>query len=53
MFLLKLDKQFPVEPFEATVSQSTVPSPPLKEKERERGRGRGRERERRPAERRE
>ena len=27
---LKLDKQFPVEQFEATVSQSTVPSPPLK-----------------------
>ena len=28
-FLLKLNKQFPVEQFEATVSQSTVPSPPL------------------------
>ena len=27
---LKLDKQFPVEQFEATVSRSTVPSPPLK-----------------------
>ena len=27
--LLKLDKQFPLEQFEATVSQSTVPSPPL------------------------
>ena len=27
--LLKLDKQFPVEQFEATASQSTVPSPPL------------------------
>ena len=27
--LLKLDKQFPVEQFEATVSQSTVPSPTL------------------------
>ena len=26
---MKLDKQFPVEQFEATVSQSTVPSPPL------------------------
>ena len=26
---LELDKQFPVEQFEATVSQSTVPSPPL------------------------
>ena len=28
--LLELDKQLPVEPFEATVSQSTVPSPSLK-----------------------
>ena len=28
--LLKLDRQFPVEQFEATVSQSTVPCPPLK-----------------------
>ena len=27
---LKLDKQLPVEHFEATVSQSTVPSPPLR-----------------------
>ena len=27
--LLKLDKQFPLEQFEAAVSQSTVPSPPL------------------------
>ena len=27
---LKLGKQFSVEQFEATVSQSTVPSPPLK-----------------------
>ena len=27
--LLKLDKHFPVEHFEATISQSTVPSPPL------------------------
>ena len=26
---MKLDKQFPVEQFEATVSQSTVPSPLL------------------------
>ena len=26
----KLDKQFPVERFEATVSRSSVPSPPLK-----------------------
>ena len=26
---LELDKRFPVEQFEATVSQSTVPSPPL------------------------
>ena len=25
----KLDKQFPVEQFKATVSQATVPSPPL------------------------
>ena len=30
ILLLKLDKQFPVEQFEATVSQSTVPSPPLR-----------------------
>ena len=30
ILLLKLGKQFPVEQFEATVSQSTVPSPPLK-----------------------
>ena len=29
ILLLKLDKQFPVEQFEPTVSQSTVPSPPL------------------------
>ena len=29
ILLLKLDQQFPVEQFEATVSQSTVPSPPL------------------------
>ena len=29
LLLLKSDKQFPVEQFEATVSQSTVPSPPL------------------------
>ena len=29
VLLLKLDKQFPVEQFEVTVSQSTVPSPPL------------------------
>ena len=29
ILLLKLDKQFPVEQFEATVYQSTVPSPPL------------------------
>ena len=28
--LWKLDKQFPVKRFEATVSQSAVPSPPLK-----------------------
>ena len=28
LLLLKLDKQFPVEQFEAAVSQSTVPSPP-------------------------
>ena len=27
--LSELDKQFPVEQFEATVSQSTVPSPPF------------------------
>ena len=30
ILLLKFDKRFPVEQFEATVSQSTVPSPPLK-----------------------
>ena len=29
ILLLKLDNRFPVEQFEATVSQSTVPSPPL------------------------
>ena len=29
ILLLKLDKQFPVEHFEATVSRSAVPSPPL------------------------
>ena len=29
ILLLKLDKQFPVEQFEATVSQSTVPNPLL------------------------
>ena len=29
ILLLKEDKRFPVEQFEATVSQSTVPSPPL------------------------
>ena len=29
ILLLKLDKQLPVEQFEATVSESTVPSPPL------------------------
>ena len=29
ILLLKLDQQFPVEWFEATASQSTVPSPPL------------------------
>ena len=29
LILLKLDRRFPVEPFEATVSQSTVPCPPL------------------------
>ena len=29
VLLLKLVKQFTVEQFEATVSQSTVPSPPL------------------------
>ena len=29
ILLLKLDKQFPVEQFEAAVSQSTAPSPPL------------------------
>ena len=28
ILLLKLDKQFPVEQCEATVSQSTAPSPP-------------------------
>ena len=27
---MKLDKQFLIEQFEATVSQSTVPSPPLR-----------------------
>ena len=27
---MKLDRQFPVDQFEATVSQSTVPSPPFK-----------------------
>ena len=30
MLLSKLDKRFPVERLEATVSQSTVPSPPLR-----------------------
>ena len=30
ILFLKLDKQFPVEQFEATVSQSTVPSPLLR-----------------------
>ena len=30
ILLLKLDKQFPIEQFEPTVSQSTVPSPPLR-----------------------
>ena len=30
VLLLKLDKQLPIERFEATVSQSTVPSPPLR-----------------------
>ena len=30
ILLLKLDKQLPVERFEATVSLSTVPSPPLR-----------------------
>ena len=29
LLLLKLDKQFPVEQFEATASQSTVPPPPF------------------------
>ena len=29
ILLLKLDRQFPVEQFEATASQSTVPPPPL------------------------
>ena len=29
ILLLKLDKQLPVEQFEATVSQSAVPSPPI------------------------
>ena len=29
ILLLKLEKRFPVEQFEATVSQSKVPSPPL------------------------
>ena len=28
IMFLKLDKQFPVDQFEATLSQSTVPSPP-------------------------
>ena len=28
--VLKLDKEFPVEQFEAAVSQSTAPSPPLR-----------------------
>ena len=31
ILLLKSDKQFLVEQFEAAVSQSTVPSPPLKD----------------------
>ena len=31
ILLLKLDKQFTVEQVEATLSQSTVPSPPLNE----------------------
>ena len=31
ILLLKLDKQFPVEQFEAAASQSTAPSLPLKE----------------------
>ena len=30
IILLKLDKRFPVEQFEAAVPQSTVPSPPRK-----------------------
>ena len=30
ILLLKLDKRFPVERIEATASQSTVPSPPLR-----------------------
>ena len=30
LLFLKLDKRFPVEPFEATGSRSTVPSPPLR-----------------------
>ena len=34
ILLLKLDKQVSVEQFEPTVSQSTVPSPPLKMSER-------------------
>ena len=29
ILFLKVDQQFPVERFEATVSQSRVPSPPL------------------------
>ena len=29
IFLWKSDRRFPVEQFEAAVSQSTVPSPPL------------------------
>ena len=34
--LLQVDKRFPVEQFEATVSQSTVPSPTLTSGEEER-----------------
>ena len=41
ILLLKLDKQFPVEQFEATVSQSTVPSPPLSYSLRQGKRGNG------------
>ena len=33
ILLLNLDKQFPVERFEANVSQSAVPSSPLKDKD--------------------